>query len=122
MDEKRHGFLLSFPVVVELPPGTSADDADSPVWELADRIQAAINEVVEPDREDLGCHQAVVVDLDDRSSNAGRCAVCGAWTTDWLREDRPPIEALRRGMMVDGRLLCEDELEELQVLRLYPRL
>jgi hypothetical protein len=120
MADERHGFLLSFPVLLELPAGTSPDDADSPIWELADRIQAAINDIVEADREDLGCHQAVVIDLQDRASNAGRCAACGAWTTDWLREDRPPIEALRRGMVVDGRLLCEDELDEAQVARLYP--
>jgi hypothetical protein len=117
MDESARGFLLTFPVVVELGAAATADDPDSPVWELADRIQAAINEVVQAEREDLGCHQSVVHDLQDRASNAGRCARCGAWTTDWLRQDR--IDALRRGMQVGGDLLCEDELGEEQVARLY---
>ena len=118
MDDTRRGFLLMFPVVVEFPPAASADDPDSPVWELADRIQNSINELAGGDRDDLGCHQVLVRDLSEHSSNAGRCAQCGAWTTDWLRSDR--IEALRRGMIVDGRLLCEDELSETQMLRLYP--
>jgi hypothetical protein len=116
MAEER-GFLLNFPVLVELGPEVSAEDPDSPVWELADRIQAAINELLEMDGPDLGCHQVIVRDLQDAASNAGRCAECGAWTTDWLREDR--IEGLRRGMVLGGRLLCEDELDEQQVSRLY---
>jgi hypothetical protein len=119
MEEQRPGFLLTFPVVVEMAPGTSPDDPNSPLWDLADRIQRAINEVVAAEREDLGSHQVVALDLQDGRSNAARCAECGAWTTDWLAPR--PIEALRRGMIVDGRLLCEDELDEGQVARLYPR-
>ena len=118
MDDPRRGFLIMFPVVVEFPSQVSAEDSDSPVWELADRIQNSINEAVNAERDDLGCHQVLVHDLTEASSNAGRCAVCGAWTTDWLRADR--IEALRRGMMVEGDLLCEDELSEAQMLKLYP--
>jgi hypothetical protein len=118
MPDDRRGFLMMFPVVLELPPQASADDPDSPLWELADRIQDSINSLVSADREDLGCHQVLARDLQEPSSNAGRCARCGAWTTDWLRADR--IEALRRGMLVEGELLCEDELSEQQTLKLYP--
>jgi hypothetical protein len=115
-DDKR-GFLMNFPVLVELGPEASAEDPDSAVWELADRIQAAINERLEMTGPDLGCHQVIVHDLQDAASNAERCAECGAWTTDWLRVDR--IEGLRRGKTIEGRLLCEDELDEQQVARLY---
>ena len=123
------GFLISFPVLVEFPSGTSPEDPDSPVWDLAERIQAAVNQIVEEhaaQREgggedaarEIGCHQVVVRELDPSRFNCGRCAECGAWTTDWLAPER--IEALRRGMRVGGVLLCEDELDERQMLKLYP--
>jgi hypothetical protein len=120
------GFLINFPVLVEFPAGTSPEDSDSPVWELAERIQGAINQVVEEraaidgadGAREIGCHQVTLRELDPSRFNCGRCAECGAWTTDWLAPER--IDALRRGMRVGGVLLCEDELDERQMLKLYP--
>jgi hypothetical protein len=121
------GFLISFPVLVEFAGGTSPEDPNSPVWELAERVQGAINQIVEEHAagagegeaaREIGCHQVVVRELDPARFNCGRCAECGAWTTDWLAPER--IEALRRGIRVGGVLLCEDELDERQMLKLYP--
>jgi hypothetical protein len=123
------GFLMNFPVLVEFPAGTSPEEPDSPVWELAERVQGAINQIVEEHGaqrdgcgegagREVGCHQVVVRELDPSRFNCGRCAECGAWTTDWLAPER--IEALRRGILVGGVLLCEDELDERQMLKLYP--
>lgn len=44
--------------------------------------------------------------LDPSTMNCGRCASCGAWTSDQEKEN--PINSLQVGATVDGKLLCDE--------------
>ena len=49
-----------------------------------------------------------VIELDEKTINCGRCAVCGAWVTD--REKENHIPQLCNGATVNGQLLCDEHL------------
>jgi len=45
---------------------------------------------------------------DTEVNNIGKCATCGAWTTDYEAED--PIQEIQAGAKVDGLLYCDEHL------------
>lgn len=53
-----------------------------------------------------------VIPLLPEINNCGLCAGCGAWTTDEAKE--APMEGLTKGQLVEGQLLCEECLQELE--------
>ena len=44
--------------------------------------------------------------LNPESMNCGKCACCGAWTTDMERAD--PVQGISHGAVVEGKLYCDE--------------
>ena len=110
MGNGKRTILLTMSIAVEIhaaaPPDSDAKDAE--LFSIEARLQQAIEEALGDQSDHLGWMSSRFQELGVTGSNSGRCAVCGAWTTDLEQPD--PVNGIQYGARVVGELLCDEHL------------
>ena len=109
LSAKVRDILLTMSLIVQVS-ATTPDEEEMAAFALASRSEDAVKNALGPHQEGYGWGGTSYRTLDPSAMNCGRCAVCGAWTTD--RERPEPIGGLQNGARIDARLLCDEHLPE----------
>ena len=113
---KTEPVLVSISFVVNAPIGEPLSDderidmvQDDFLNAVADRLQASCESLkLEPWFESYQgvAYHYLAVENEAREENAGRCARCGRWTSDFNKPDF--LSLLMNGETIEGELICSE--------------